>query len=101
MDAPACVRAGERPTRCSASGWDERLDVRFNKAALSALDDPDARKRLFNAGVENRTNSPEDFARYIDSEMQKWAGWSRRRAPRRTDWNNTDARSVRGNVTTA
>jgi tripartite-type tricarboxylate transporter receptor subunit TctC len=45
----------------------------LNKAALSALEDADVRKRLFNAGVEIRTSSPEDFARYIASEMQKWA----------------------------
>lgn len=45
----------------------------LNKAALSALGDADVRKRLFNAGVEIRTSSPEDFARYIASEMQKWA----------------------------
>jgi tripartite-type tricarboxylate transporter receptor subunit TctC len=45
----------------------------LNKAALSALEDTDVRKRLFNAGVEIRTSSPEDFARYIASEMQKWA----------------------------
>lgn len=45
----------------------------LNRAALSALEDADVRKRLFNAGVEIRTSSPEDFARYIASEMQKWA----------------------------
>jgi len=45
----------------------------LSKAALSALEDAEVRKRLFNAGVEIRTSSPEDFARYIESEMQKWA----------------------------
>lgn len=45
----------------------------LNKATLSALEDAEVRKRLFNAGVEIRTSSPEDFARYIESEMQKWA----------------------------
>jgi len=47
--------------------------VALSKAALSALEDAEVRKRLFNAGVEIRTSSPEDFARYIESEMQKWA----------------------------
>lgn len=45
----------------------------LNKAALSALEDAEVRKRLFNAGVEIRKSSPEDFARYIASEMEKWA----------------------------
>jgi tripartite-type tricarboxylate transporter receptor subunit TctC len=45
----------------------------LNKAALSSLEDAEVKKRLFNAGVEIRTSSPEDFARYIDSEIRKWA----------------------------
>ena len=45
----------------------------LNKAALSALEDTEVRKRLFNAGVEIRVSSPQEFARYIESEMQKWA----------------------------
>jgi tripartite-type tricarboxylate transporter receptor subunit TctC len=44
----------------------------LNKAALSSLEDAEVRKRLFNAGVEIRTSTPEEFARYIASEMQKW-----------------------------
>ena len=44
----------------------------LSKATLSALEDADVRKRLFNAGVEIRTSSPQDFARYIESEMKKW-----------------------------
>ena len=45
----------------------------LNKAALSALEDAEVRKRLFNAGVEIRVSSPQEFARYIETEMQKWA----------------------------
>ena len=45
----------------------------LNKAALSTLEDAEVRKRLFNAGVEIRVSSPHEFARYIDTEMQKWA----------------------------
>jgi tripartite-type tricarboxylate transporter receptor subunit TctC len=44
----------------------------LNKAALSALDDAEVRKRMFNAGVEIRTSTPDEFARYIASEIQKW-----------------------------
>ena len=45
----------------------------LSKATLAALDDAEVKKRMFNAGVEIRTSSPQEFARYIDSEMQKWA----------------------------
>jgi tripartite-type tricarboxylate transporter receptor subunit TctC len=47
--------------------------ARLNKAALSSLEDVEVKKRLFNAGVEIRTSTPQEFARYIDSEMEKWA----------------------------
>ena len=45
----------------------------LNKTALAVLDDPDVKKRLFASGVEVRTSTPEEFARFIESEMQKWA----------------------------
>ena len=44
----------------------------LSKASLAALQDAEVKKRLFNAGVEIRTSTPEEFARYIASEMQKW-----------------------------
>jgi tripartite-type tricarboxylate transporter receptor subunit TctC len=44
----------------------------LNKAALSSLEDAEVRKRLFNAGVEIRTSTPDEFAKYIASEMLKW-----------------------------
>jgi len=55
------------------AGMPKGAVVALNKAALSSLEDAEVRKRMFNAGVEIRTSSPEDFARYIESEMQKWA----------------------------
>ena len=44
----------------------------LSKASISALDDAEVKKRLFNAGVEIRTSTPDEFARYIASEMVKW-----------------------------
>jgi tripartite-type tricarboxylate transporter receptor subunit TctC len=55
------------------AGMPKSAVIALNKAALSSLEDAEVRKRLFNAGVEIRVSSPEDFARYIESEMQKWA----------------------------
>lgn len=45
----------------------------LNKTTLAALGDADVKKRLFASGVEIRTSTPEEFARLIESEMQKWA----------------------------
>ena len=55
------------------AGMPKAAVVTLNKAVLSTLDDAEVRKRLFNAGVEIRTSTPEEFARYIESEIQKWA----------------------------
>jgi len=45
----------------------------LNGAALAALGTPEVKTRLFASGVEVRTSTPEEFARFIESEMQKWA----------------------------
>jgi len=45
----------------------------INKTTLAALGQPEVKKRLFNSGVEVRTLDPDEFARYIASEMQRWA----------------------------
>jgi tripartite-type tricarboxylate transporter receptor subunit TctC len=45
----------------------------LNKTTLAALDDPEVMKRFFAVGLETRTRTPEGFARFIESEMLKWA----------------------------
>ena len=45
----------------------------LNKATLAALDTLEVKGRFFASGVEIRTSTPEDFARLIESEIQKWA----------------------------
>jgi len=45
----------------------------INKVALASLGQDDVKKRLFNSGVEVRTLGPEDFARYTETEIPKWA----------------------------
>jgi tripartite-type tricarboxylate transporter receptor subunit TctC len=54
------------------AGMPRSAVVALNKAALSSLEDAEVKKRLFNAGVEIRTSTPEEFERYIASEMLKW-----------------------------
>jgi tripartite-type tricarboxylate transporter receptor subunit TctC len=45
----------------------------IHKAALDSLGQQDVKTRLFNSGVEIRTMGPDEFAKYTESEIQKWA----------------------------
>src|SRR6478735_8053857 len=46
---------------------------KLNAALQRGLDDPELRKRLAAAGYESATpNSPDDFARFIQSDTAKW-----------------------------
>ncbi len=45
----------------------------LNKATLDSVGQQDVKTRLFNSGVEARTLGPEEFAKYTESEIQKWA----------------------------
>ena len=55
------------------AGMPKAAVAALNKASLASLEDAEVKRRLFNAGVEIRTSTPDEFARYIASEMQKWA----------------------------
>jgi tripartite-type tricarboxylate transporter receptor subunit TctC len=45
----------------------------LNRATTEALRDPAVRKSLTDLGVEINSDSPEEFAAYIKSEIPKWA----------------------------
>jgi tripartite-type tricarboxylate transporter receptor subunit TctC len=45
----------------------------LNRATSEALRDPAVRKSLMDLGVEINSDSPEEFAAYIKSEIPKWA----------------------------
>ena len=45
----------------------------LNKATLATLGQQDVKDRLFNSGVEVRTMGPEEFVKYTETEIQKWA----------------------------
>src|SRR5262245_7308200 len=54
------------------AGMPKAAVTALSKASLASLEDAEVKKRLFNAGVEIRTGTPDEFARYIASEMVKW-----------------------------
>ena len=45
----------------------------LTKASLQALETKEVRDRLFASGVEVRAGMPQEFAKLIKSEMEKWA----------------------------
>ena len=49
------------------------LVAALNKVTLESVGQQDVKARLFNAGVEVRTMGPEEFARYTETEILKWA----------------------------
>ena len=51
----------------------DRLIARLNAALVKGLNTADTRKRLEADGAELMTGTPEDFARLIRSETEKWS----------------------------
>jgi tripartite-type tricarboxylate transporter receptor subunit TctC len=55
------------------AGTPREIVLRLNSEVARALREPDARERLYSIGAEPMSNTPEEFAAYINSEMAKWA----------------------------
>ena len=55
------------------AGVPQPIVTLLNNATLASLNTQEVKNRLFASGVEVRTSTPEEFARLIESEMQKWA----------------------------
>ena len=55
------------------AGTPKEIVLRLNSEVARALREPDARERLYSIGAEPMSNSPEEFADYINAEMAKWA----------------------------
>jgi tripartite-type tricarboxylate transporter receptor subunit TctC len=80
-DLPTVAEAGNLPGYAASAwfgivgpaGMPQTAVAALNQAALGALGTKEVRDRLFASGVEVRTSTPAEFARYIDSEILKWA----------------------------
>ena len=55
------------------AGIPQPIVATLSKASLSALETREVRDRLFASGVEPRPGPPEEFAKLMHSEMDKWA----------------------------
>jgi tripartite-type tricarboxylate transporter receptor subunit TctC len=54
------------------AGTPQPVIARFNAAMVAALDDPDLRSRLQNAGTTPAPSSPEQFGKYLREEIARW-----------------------------
>ncbi len=55
------------------AGTPREIIMRLNTEVARSLKEPDARERLYTIGAEPMGGSPEDFNKYIRSEMAKWS----------------------------
>lgn len=55
------------------AGTPREIVLRLNSEVARALHEPDARERLYSIGAEPMSNTPEEFAAYINAEMVKWS----------------------------
>ena len=55
------------------AGLSREIVQRLNAEVIRSMAEPDARERLYSIGAEPISNTPEEFAAYIRSEMAKWA----------------------------
>jgi tripartite-type tricarboxylate transporter receptor subunit TctC len=49
------------------------IQVRLHEEVVKALGSPEVKKRLLESGIVATTNTPDQFAAYIQSETRKWA----------------------------
>jgi len=54
------------------AGTPKEIVARLNAETIKVMALPDVKERLFNAGFEVVTSSPEQFAAFTRSEIQKW-----------------------------
>ncbi len=47
--------------------------AQLNRALNAALAEPEVRQKLLDAGIETRSGSPEELARFVRAESDKWA----------------------------
>jgi tripartite-type tricarboxylate transporter receptor subunit TctC len=80
-DVPTMAEAGLKGYDTSTwggllapAGTPKDVIAKLNAEANKALAAPDVREKLAAAGIEPAGGSPEQFAAFIQSEMQRWAG---------------------------
>jgi tripartite-type tricarboxylate transporter receptor subunit TctC len=60
------------------AGLPPEITARLNQAVAKMLDNADVRKRMERDAIETRAMSPEEFTRFVASEIDKWAPVAKR-----------------------
>jgi tripartite-type tricarboxylate transporter receptor subunit TctC len=55
------------------AGTPKEVVARLNAELVKILHMPDVKQRLLDSGIEAISNTPEQFAAYIQAETKKWA----------------------------
>jgi tripartite-type tricarboxylate transporter receptor subunit TctC len=55
------------------AGTPEEVITTLNAALERVLKNPDTKEQLYNLGVTTRISSPQEFKRFIETEVEKWA----------------------------
>jgi tripartite-type tricarboxylate transporter receptor subunit TctC len=55
------------------AGVPREIVQRLNAEIVRSMAEPDAKERLYSIGAEPMSNTPDEFAAYVRSEMTKWA----------------------------
>lgn len=55
------------------AGLDPRITATLNAALAAILEEPVTRAHFLNLGMQPMTSTPEEFGRYLKSEIKKWA----------------------------
>lgn len=80
-DIPTVAEAGPLPGFAidtwfgllAPAGTPTPIVKKLNEAVVAAISSPEVKKRLEEQGARPVTNSPQEFSRLIDSELQRWA----------------------------
>jgi tripartite-type tricarboxylate transporter receptor subunit TctC len=56
------------------AGTPEKIVATLNRAANEAMRDPAVKAKLADQGLTVAGDTPEDFRRFIEAEIKKWAG---------------------------
>jgi tripartite-type tricarboxylate transporter receptor subunit TctC len=79
-DVPTMSEAGLRGYEVNSwygimgpAGVPREIVQRLNAEIVRSMAEPDAKERLYSIGAEPMSNTPDEFAAYVRSEMTKWA----------------------------
>ena len=61
-----------RSSAAEAIGCRKAAAARLNRALNAALAEPEVRQKLADVGIETRPGTPEDLARFVRAEADKW-----------------------------